>query len=800
MRLAATNSIIQALPVDNDDTMDEANLLAPVSTAPQTVSDSIITDIDVDMFEFTVTAGQLVGFDIDTDLNGTGGLGSYLRLFDRQGQQLAFNNNGAAPGETELGIDAYLQYTFTTRGTYYLGVSNSNNVEYDPDTGTGDTAGGNDSIGAYRLTVQAIATGVPELLLSVSPASIREDGGTATVTVTRTNGDDTQALVVNLSSNDATEASVPATVTIPANSTSTTFTVTGVDDALLDGIQTATIAAAASGYTGDSVSVQVSDYETVTVTVNPGSISENGGTATGTITRSNTNNSSALVVTLASSDTTEARVPNLVTIPAGQASATFTVTAQDDSLLDGTQTVTISSAATNYFGISGTVDVTDHEALVVTITPTSISEQGGSATGTVRRPAGSPLQALTVSLSSSDTSEATVPASVTILANQASATFAVSAIDDTLLDGTQTVTITASAAGLADGTGTLNVTDRETLSLTIAPSAINENGGVATGTVTRSSTNNDTALVVSLTSSDTGEAAVPATVTIPVGANSANFAITGVDDALSDRTQHVVVSATATGFVGTNASVDVLDDEPVLTLTLTDNLLSENGGTVSGTVTRSALSFSTALVVNLSSSDVSEAVVPATVTIPANEISVAFVITGVDDAVGDGVQTVAVSVNAPGYLGDTKNVLVADDERPYQNPRNVADADGNSFVSAVDALLIINLLNRHGSGLATTIMAKYTGPAIYPDTNGDGYITPRDALAVINLLNRRGGSGEGEGEAVSASSTGNVGTAELGSLDPARVDAAYSQLDWLWSEPVGNTALRDQAQPRRKRA
>jgi len=201
---------IQALPVDSDDTLDEARLLAAVSTTPQTINDSIITDIDVDMYRFTVTAGQLVGFDIDTNLNGTGGLGSYLRLFDSQGLQLAFNNNGAAPGETELGIDAYLQYTFTTRGTYYLGVSNSNNFQYDPNTGTGDAAGGIDSIGAYTLTVQAIVTGTPELLLSVSPPTIREDGGTATVTIMRTNGDDSQALVVSLVSHDTSEATVTA--------------------------------------------------------------------------------------------------------------------------------------------------------------------------------------------------------------------------------------------------------------------------------------------------------------------------------------------------------------------------------------------------------------------------------------------------------------------------------------------------------------------------------------------------------------------------------------------------------------
>ncbi len=67
------------------------------------------------MYRFTVTAGQLVDFDIDTTLNGQGGLGSYIRLFDSQGQQLAANNDGAAPGENTIGFDAYLRYGFVNR-------------------------------------------------------------------------------------------------------------------------------------------------------------------------------------------------------------------------------------------------------------------------------------------------------------------------------------------------------------------------------------------------------------------------------------------------------------------------------------------------------------------------------------------------------------------------------------------------------------------------------------------------------------------------------------------------------------
>ncbi|MEB3214332.1 MAG: Calx-beta domain-containing protein [Leptolyngbyaceae bacterium] len=98
--------------------------------------------------------------------------------------------------------------------------------------------------------------------------------------------------------------------------------------------------------------------------------------------------------------------------------------------------------------------------LTLAIVPTSISENGGSATATVTR-AGDTSAPLVVTLASSDTSEAIVPATVQIPAGQASATFAVTAVDDNVIDGTQTSTITASAAGFATGSTTLDITDNE---------------------------------------------------------------------------------------------------------------------------------------------------------------------------------------------------------------------------------------------------------------------------------------------------------------------------------------------------
>ncbi len=63
-------------------------------------------------------------------------------------------------------------------------------------------------------------------------------------------------------------------------------------------------------------------------------------------------------------------------------------------------------------------------------------------------------------------------------------------------------------------------------------------------------------------------------------------------------------------------------------------------------------------------------------------------------------------------------------------------------VSALDALLVINQLNRTGSdtngtsGLPSPDATAWAN--LYYDQNGDGQVSALDALRVINDLNRRG--------------------------------------------------------------
>jgi uncharacterized delta-60 repeat protein len=87
-------------------------------------------------------------------------------------------------------------------------------------------------------------------------------------------------------------------------------------------------------------------------------------------------------------------------------------------------------------------------ALQVSISPHTIVENTGpssTAVATVTRIGTDNSQPLTVSLASSNSAEATVPGSVVIPANQASTTFNVTAVPDSVPDVVQTVTVTGTA-------------------------------------------------------------------------------------------------------------------------------------------------------------------------------------------------------------------------------------------------------------------------------------------------------------------------------------------------------------------
>jgi hypothetical protein len=288
--------------------------------------------------------------------------------------------------------------------------------------------------------------------LSLSmPANVNENAGaisTATLSLTGLSGSD---LSVSLVSSDPGRLSVPATITIPAGQNSVPLPITVIDNGLLDGIESINITATATGAASGSGAIVVHDDETASLSVRlPSSALEPGGPVSGTITATAAPDKN-ITIQLSSSLPGRATVPVTVTLPAGQTSVGFNLGVINNTLIDGNASVTVSAAADNWTGGSAIITVVDDDPAVSVTIPASAWEGQtltGAGTVSIAGPLGS---SLVVSLFSSDTTELALPATVTILAGQTTATFSLLLPADGLKDGGQSAHVTASAGGLNDG-------------------------------------------------------------------------------------------------------------------------------------------------------------------------------------------------------------------------------------------------------------------------------------------------------------------------------------------------------------
>ncbi|GAA5121003.1 hypothetical protein JIN84_00135 [Luteolibacter yonseiensis] len=275
------------------------------------------------------------------------------------------------------------------------------------------------------------------------------------------------------------------------------------------------------------------------------------------------------VVNLVSSAPAKATVPGQVTVPAGRLSASFMVQPADDSLADGPKTIEIIATNPLLSGTAHPLVVLDNDGggLAFTVPSTATTEGADPLQGTVSiaEPAVSPT---TFIVTSGNTKEITVPATVTIPLGATSAPLPVTIVDDSRLDGLQSTTVTvAEPGGGLSKSVTIHVADNETLDLqlvpstTPAPSSVNESGGgisfVASlpGGVTTAST-------LTFSSSSPAKIIPPAPNIIPAGNISSTATFTLVDDQVSQASEPVTLTVSSPGFNSASYVLTFLDNDP----------------------------------------------------------------------------------------------------------------------------------------------------------------------------------------------------------------------------------------------
>jgi hypothetical protein len=519
------------------------------------------------------------------------------------------------------------------------------------------------------------------------------------VTVRRNGVDVSQALEINLSSSDDSEATVPTRVTIPAGQQSVAFPLTIVDDAWVDGNQVVTIRATAESYGSSErlVTVRDDDNAELTLTIAPSEISEADGQARAVLHRNVENTAAALTVGIAADLAGQLAIPSTTAIPPGQRSTEFFFTAENDALMVGDRTVSITASAGGFASSVAAVLIIEDDmddggttpTLAIDFDRTNLSESdarptvmledvgatlsaesfyngadsaGGFRSGQVRfNNVFDPTFGSWGGWAVSNTTDATTSgftnqysAAAGIGAN-GSATYAIASA----FAGGTAPRITIESPGTGQGFESLMITNSTYAALSMAhgDSFAKKFGGIS----------GDEADYFLLTIEGLTEEGQSVGV-VDFYLADFRFDDNGQDYIVDQWTTVDVsslVGATQLAFSLSSSDIGAFGMNTPAYFAVDQIVLAESTAeSVTATVTRSGDDLSLPLVVEITNEDATELEMPRQVVIPAGSASAAFPVWVVDDAVADGAVSVPVRVAAGTHLPAAGTLTIADDERP----------------------------------------------------------------------------------------------------------------------------------------
>ena len=359
-----------------------------------------------------------------------------------------------------------------------------------------------------------------EYNLTVEPASVTEAGGAKTVTVTAAVADDAvlaEARTLGIQVGKSGDLAVEGTdyqnvgnfdVTIPKGKSdgTGTFTITPVVDAHLEPNERITVAGSVKSDINGRVlrarvngtALWLNDSSVVALSAAP-SVNEGGGAQTVTVTATSTGTAQRdTPVTVSVGKSGDAAVEGTdyqavadfsLTIASGSktGTGTFQITPINDTAVEDDETITLSGSIPGGTVTDGSLTLLDND-VTLSLSPASTGEEAGAKTVTVTaraktaRPA---ARALTLSVGKvGDSAEdgtdygTVADVSLTIPANQASgtATFTFTPRDDTIIEGSEALTVHGTGTGLDVGRATLTITETDTTDfvITLNPNPVAE--------------------------------------------------------------------------------------------------------------------------------------------------------------------------------------------------------------------------------------------------------------------------------------------------------------------------------------
>jgi hypothetical protein len=516
---------------------------------------------------------------------------------------------------------------------------------------------------------------------------------TAAFTVSRI-GSTSHPLTVNLIVGGTATAgldyqAIAASVIIPAGQASAVVVVTPILDAEVEGVETVTASIGGGFYAmglETSATVSINDSVTPLVTVQAlDQAASEAGVDTGTFRFTRTGDLADLlnvrytVTGSATNDGTTDFAPflnNDIAFAPGQSTVDVVITAVNDGLVEGTETVTVTLLDQPLYdlgaSVTATVSITDPPIPVVTVVviDADASEVGldpgafrFTRTGDVTAPQTILYSRAGTAVNSTD--YVNIGSSITFPAGQATVDRFIVPVNDAAVEGPETVTLTLiDGAGYDLGasiSGTVTIADQPvpTISVEVLDNTASEAGDQGLFRFTRTG---DTTLGLSVTLSRTGSASnntdytsIGTTLLFPAGQATVDRAVVPVNDGQVEGAETVTLTIVDAANYDLGAVVTgtvTIQDQPtpIITVQAVDAGASETGPD-SGTFrftrvgdTAFALTVNFTRAGSAAGSDYNSAAVGTSVTFAVGQATADKVVTPVPDAAVEPAETVVVTL------------------------------------------------------------------------------------------------------------------------------------------------------------
>ncbi|MDN5291204.1 MAG: hypothetical protein PWQ06_1443 [Anaerophaga sp.] len=607
------------------------------------------------------------------------------------------------------------------------------------------------------------------ITLSLSGSPFSENGGTATITAI-TDYTIASEITVDLT---FTGTAIPGTdysannvITIASNTTTGTSVITGIDDSIYENDETiivdiSSVTNAREKWHHQQVIATITDSEdipSITLSVNPSSIGE-GQSSTITATLSNATYEDVTVNLEATNIDTQSADYNLasanITIIAGQTSATTSISAVDDGLFEGDEQVQIDIS-----GVSGggaveatqqpeVITITDQQTaptVTLSTSPTSVAENTGSSILTATL-SGATDNDITIDLAviggTASSGDYTLPASISITAGETTGTASLSATNDDIYEGNETLTIGISTVpqGFTIGTpasATITIEDDEApphVSLSAQPVSISENNGTTNITATLNRRTIEPVVVnlsISNGSTENEDYQLESdAITIPAGSLSGETTLEAIDDNIYEDSESLTLSISLVSGGDAyenstqNVTIFILDDEqhPLVTLSAAPESIVEDG-TSTITTSLSNATEQTVIVLlqatNITTEDNDYNLTSTSISIPPANTTGSTTLDAIADNLyeGDEILEITISQVAGGSasIGGIQEAAITIEDAQTEPVVNL-QLTGSPFTEDGGSAIISVGLN-HASTREVTVELEYSGTSASNDYSG----------------------------------------------------------------------------------